>query len=64
MAVPKDRVDRIGVSGERSLSFRKAIHGPLEFEDEGTFSFKFLGRFSSMYTALHCKILLSSTTLL
>jgi hypothetical protein len=25
MAVPKDRVDRIGVSGESSLSFRKAI---------------------------------------
>jgi hypothetical protein len=61
MAMPKDRVDRIGVSGERSLPFRKAIlRGPLGVEDEGNPFLRNLGKFSSMHTASHCKILQSS----
>jgi hypothetical protein len=65
MAVPKDRVDRIGVSSKRSLSFQKAIlFGPLDLEDEGNPFLRNLGKFSSMHTASHYKILQSSTTLL
>jgi len=63
--VPKDRVDLIGVSGDKSLSFRKAILlGPLDLEDEGNPFLLNLGKFSSMHTASRYKILQSSTTLL
>jgi hypothetical protein len=46
MAVPKDRVDHIGVSGERSLSFRTAVLlGLLDLEDEGKLSFAIWEKF-------------------
>jgi hypothetical protein len=63
MAVTKDRVDYIGIIGEKSLSFRKAILlGPLNLEEEGHTFLQNVGKFSSMHTASHCKILHSSKT--
>jgi hypothetical protein len=65
MAVPKDRVDYIGVIGQESVSFRKAVLlGPLNLEEEGHAFLQNVGKFFSMDTASHCKILHSSKTLL
>jgi hypothetical protein len=56
MAVPKDRVDHIDVTGERSLSFRKAILlGSLNLEEEGNTFLQNVWKFSSILTASHCK---------
>lgn len=63
--MPKDMVDSIGLSGEWSLSCRKAVlHGPLDLEDEGKPFLRNLGKFSSMHTASRCKLLQTSKTLL
>jgi hypothetical protein len=49
VAVQKDRVDHIEVSGERSFSFRKVILlGPLDLEDEGNRFLRNFGQFSSI----------------
>jgi hypothetical protein len=65
IAVPKERVYHIGVSGERTLSFRKATFlGPLDLEDEVNTFLLNVGKCSCMNTASHFKILQSSTALL